>query len=215
MKPLLCLVAVGSVYNKYILSSIEKLSKKYDLCILTDSNIRIYGAFDVEIYKEKIFTYFAKLTFTTRMAIKHKRGAIYCDINKLHELDNLVVTDKYKFTYLREWPKLIYFQQMEDEMYWRKLVWFWLNKGYEYKQLKTIEEHCFYMPYHRQSDILLYKIEEIKPIFEYISTMEKHPYNGIGNGEGLALSYALDVVGVDKARVVELVDTLDLKSNEQ
>ena len=83
-------------------------------------------------------------------------------------------------------------------MYWRKLVWFWIENGFEYKQLKTIEEHCFYMPYHKQSEKLLYKIEHIKPIFEYISMTNKNPYSGIGNGEGLALSYALDVCGMVK-----------------
>ena len=198
MKPLLCLVAVGDVYNKYIFSSIEKLSEKYDLCILTDSPLRIYGVLDVEIYTSKIFTYFAKLTFSIRMAIKHKRGVYYCDINKLHELDNINVTDEYQFTYIREWPKLTYFSQMENEMYWRKLVWFWIENGFEYKQLKTIEEHCFYIPYHKQIEKLLYKIEHIKPIFEYISMTNKNPYSGIGNGEGLALSYALDVCGMVK-----------------
>ena len=102
MKPILCLVAVGEEYNKYIPSSIEKLSKKYDLCILTDRPIRLFGVLDQEIYLETIFTYFAKLTFSIRMALKHKRGVYYCDINKLHELDNLDVTDKYKFTYIQK-----------------------------------------------------------------------------------------------------------------
>ena len=86
MKPILCLVAVGEEYNKYIPSSIEKLLKKYDLCILTDRPIRLFGVLDQEIYLETIFTYFAKLTFSIRMALKHKRGVYYCDINKLHEL---------------------------------------------------------------------------------------------------------------------------------
>ena len=134
------------------------------------------------------------------MALKHKRGAYYCDINKLYELANIDVTDKYKFTYIREWPKLTYFSQMENEMYWRKLVWFWIERGYDYKQLKTIEEHCFYMPFHKQNEKLLHTIEEIKPVFEYLSITHENKYSdrGIGNGEGLALSYALDVCNMNK-----------------
>ena len=202
MKPILCLVAVGEEYNKYIPSSIEKLSKKYDLCILTDRPIRLFGVLDQEIYLETIFTYFAKLTFSIRMALKHKRGVYYCDINKLHELDNLDVTDEYQFKYIREWTNgdqsAVYFSQIQDAPYWRKLVWYWLAEDYDYNSTKLIEEHAFYMPYHKQSKKLLYTIEKIKPIFEYISITNKTPYKGIGNGEGLALSYALDVCNMIK-----------------
>lgn len=208
MKPLLCLVCVG-VYgymsnnsiSKYIpIDKQKELEKMFDICLLTDDET-ITGLFDVEFYREKIFTYFAKLTFTIRMAIKHQRGAYYCDIDKLHELANLDVTDKYKFSYIREWPKLTYFKQMEDEVYWEKLVTYWRSKGYDYSLTKTIEEHAFYMPFHFKSKNLLYLIEEIKPVFEYISITEEnaHSHKGIGKGEGLALSYALDINGIDIA----------------
>lgn len=200
MKPLLCLICVGKYKSLDTYISIDKqkeLKTMFDICLLTD-NKSLSGFFDIEFYRESIFTYFAKLTFSIRMAIKHKRGVYYCDINKLHELGNLNVTDEYKFSYIREWPNYTYFKQMENEMYWRKLVWFWLMKGYEYNFTKTIEEHAFFMPYHRQSKKLLHTIEEIKPIFEYISITNKNDYEskGIGNGEGLALSYALDVCNI-------------------
>tara|TARA_R100000908_G_C3748938_1_gene143770 strand:- start:691 stop:1305 length:615 start_codon:yes stop_codon:yes gene_type:complete len=204
MKPLLCLICVGKytdALDTYIpIDKQKELEKMFDICLLTD-NENINGLFDIEFYREKIFTYFAKLTFPIRMAIKHKRGAYYCDINKLHELANVDVDNEYKFTYIREWPKLTYFKQMENEMYWRKLVWFWVSKGYDWSLTKTIEEHAYYMPYHKQSENLLYTIEEIKPIFEYISITNKNDYanRGIGNGEGLALSYALEVNNIEKA----------------
>jgi len=215
MKPLLCLVCVGryglgsnNSISKYIpVDKQKELEEIFDICVLTDDGslkkrnlISNSGFFDVEIYTSKIFSYFAKLTFSIRMALKHKRGAYYCDINKLYELANIDVTDKYKFTYIREWPKLTYFSQMENEIYWRKLVWFWIERGYDYKQLKTIEEHCFYMPFHKQNEKLLHTIEEIKPVFEYLSITHENKYSdrGIGNGEGLALSYALDVCNMNK-----------------
>ncbi len=215
MKPLLCLVCVG-VYgyrsnnsiSKYIpIDKQNELEEIFDICVLTDDEsiktrnlLSNSGFFDVEIYTSKIFSYFAKLTFTIRMAIKHQRGAYYCDIDKLHELANLDVTDKYKFSYIREWPKLTYFKQMEDEVYWEKLVTYWRSKGYDYSLTKTIEEHAFYMPFHFKSKNLLHLIEEIKPVFEYISITEEnaHSHKGIGKGEGLALSYALDVCNMNK-----------------
>ena len=193
MKPILCLVAVGEEYNKYISSSVEKLSEKYDLCILTDRPIRLFGVLDQEIYQEKIFTYFAKILFLARMVLKYQRGAYYCDINKLEELDKVKVSNKNRFYYIRNWPIAKYFQEMEKESYWRKLVWFWTEKGYDYTELQTIEEHAFYLPYNQKINDFIYTIEEIKPVFEYISTINNHPYKGIGNGEGLALSYALDI----------------------
>ena len=81
IKPILCLVAVGDKYTPYIPSSIKKLLKKYNLCILTSIPLPLYGVLDQEIYTSKIFTYFAKLTFCIRMALKHKQGVYYCDIN--------------------------------------------------------------------------------------------------------------------------------------
>ena len=144
MKPILCLVAVGEEYNKYIPSSIEKLSEKYDLCILTDRPIRLFGILDQEIYQETIFTYFAKLTFSVRMALKHKQGVYYCDINRLEELDKLSVTDEYQFKYIREWTNgdksAVYFSQIQDAPYWRKLVWYWLAEDYDYSSTKLIED---------------------------------------------------------------------------
>ncbi len=196
IKPILCLVACGDKYTPYIPSSIEKFSEKYDLCILTDKTNRLYGVLDQEIYTSKIFSYFDKLLFSARMALKHKQGVYYCDINKLEELDNLSVDNDRRFYYIRPWPVADYFYEMEYEEYWRDLVWFWRSKSYNYKNLPTIEEHAFYLPYTNKLNDLLYVLEEIKPVFEYTSLSNEHPYKGIGNGEGLALSYALDVVGI-------------------
>ena len=198
IKPILCLVAVGDKYTPYISPSIEKLSEKYDLCLLTNKKNRLYGVLDQEIYTSKIFTYFAKLTFCIRMALKYKQGVYYCDINKLEELDKLSVNNDGAFYYLRHWPVAEYFHEMEHVQYWRKLIWFWMDRKYDYKQLTTIEEHAFYLPYSDKLNKLEYVVEEIKPIFEYTSLTNDNPYKAIGNGEGLALSYALDVCNINK-----------------
>jgi len=165
---------------------------------LTSISLPLYGVLDQEIYTSKIFTYFAKLTFCIRMALKHKKGVYYCDINKLEELDNLSAKYDGAFSYLRQWPIAKYFHEMEHVQYWRKLIWFWIDRKYDYKQLTTIEEHAFYLPYSDKLNKLEYVVEEIKPIFEYTSLTNENPYNAIGNGEGLALSYALDVCNITK-----------------
>jgi len=198
IKPILCLVACGDNYTPYISSSIEKLSKKYNLCILTNISLPLYGVLNHEIYTSKIFTYFAKITFCIRMALKYKQGVYYCDINKLDELDNLSAKHDGVFYYLRHWPIAKYFHEMEHIHYWRKLIWFWMDRGYDYNELTTIEEHAFYLPYSDKLNKLEYVVEEIKPIFEFTSLTNDNPYNAIGNGEGLALSYALDVCNINK-----------------
>ena len=198
IKPILCLIAVGDKYTPYIPLSIKKLLKKYDLCILTSISLPLYGVLDQEIYTSKIFTYFAKLTFCIRMALKHKKGVYYCDINRLEELDKLSVNNDGAFYYLRHWPIAKYFHEMEHVQYWRKLIWFWIDRKYDYKRLTTIEEHAFYLPYSDKLNKLEYVVEEIKPIFEYTSLTNENPYKAIGNGEGLALSYALDVCNITK-----------------
>ena len=198
IKPILCLVACGDKYTPYISLSIEKLFKKYDLCVLTSSPLRLNYVLDQEIFTSKIFTYFAKLTFCIRMALKYKQGVYYCDINKLEELDNLSAKYDGAFYYLRHWPIAKYFHEMEHVQYWRKLIWFWIDRKYDYKRLTTIEEHAFYLPYSDKLNKLEYVVEEIKPIFEYTSLTNENPYKAIGNGEGLALSYALDVCNITK-----------------
>ena len=198
IKPILCLIAVGDKYTPYIPLSIKKLLKKYNLCILTSIPLPLYGVLDQEIYTSKIFTYFAKLTFCIRMALKHKQGVYYCDINRLEELDKLSVNNDGAFYYLRHWPIAKYFRELEQVQYWRKLIWFWIDRKYDYKRLTTIEEHAFYLPYSDKLNKLEYVVEEIKPIFEYTSLTNENPYNAIGNGEGLALSYALDVCNINK-----------------
>ena len=53
-------------------------------------------------------------------------------------------------------------------------------------------EGVYYYPHLDKTDSVLYDIECMKPIFEYMSIIKSHPYSGIGNGEGLALSYCLN-----------------------
>jgi|MEHZ01.3.fsa_nt_MEHZ010941288.1_1 hypothetical protein len=204
MKPILCLVAIGSQYTMYISPSVRKiLEKKFRICLLTDDKSQ-NGFFDIEIYTSKVFTYFAKLTFSIEMAIKHQHGVYYCDVDKLDELNSLRGFDKDTFTYTNHWPGVPYFKQLEKENYWRRAVWFWIAKGYNYNFTQPIEEHTFYMPYHKQSNKLLDTIKEIQPIFEEMSTSNDNIYShkGIGNGEGLALSYALDVCNIQTQRLL-------------
>lgn len=193
MKPILCLVAVGDKYTTYISPSTKEfLEKEYRICLLTD-NKSLNGFFDIEIYDKAEFTYFSKLNFPIEMALKHGCGVFYCDVNKLHELNELNVWYSNRFTYLREWPIATYFREMENEPYWSQLVSYWNDIYYDYGDLTTIEEHVYYFPYTLELKCLLLTLREVQPIFEQMSRENITPYNGIGNGEGLALAYAIDI----------------------
>jgi hypothetical protein len=94
----------------YISPSVRKiLEKKFRICLLTDDKSQ-NGFFDIEIYTSKVFTYFAKLTFSIEMAIKHQHGVYYCDVDKLDELNSLRGFDKDTFTYTNHWPGVPYFK---------------------------------------------------------------------------------------------------------
>ena len=66
-----------------------------------------------------------------------------------------------------------------------------LNK-IEYNHLKLPLEWIFYFPNINNVSQVLFDLEKIKPIFDWISTVVPSQYIGNGNGEGLGLSYVLD-----------------------
>lgn len=204
MKDKLYIIAVDFHYHKHLNTDIlSRLSKRFDIILCTNNpgyrrEFADYGVFWDAPYNKSVFSYFDKLLLPLKYSIENKTGVYYCDVNKLHEIDNLVAKDPYSFYYKDHWPIATYFMEMKDAEYWQPLIKYFNHIDYDYSNLKTIEEHAYYIPYHRNSNRLLHTLEWVKPVFEYISCINHTPYVGIGNGEGLALSYALDKCNIDK-----------------
>lgn len=207
-KQILTLISVGEKYTNLCKPHIHHfLNNDWDVIVLTDTPNEFEDCITYE-YPNKIFSYFDKLLFPLRISQKEQRGVLFIDADELHKFTHLAtenfrnVEDFIVFEYwlwfhnqsLYVWDTFIthfdgYFNTIKD--YWNRI-------GYDYSNLKTIWEGLYYYPNSDKTNELLMDIESIKPIFEYMSIIGNHPYPGIGNGEGLALSYCLEKNNIKK-----------------
>ena len=190
---ILSLVAVGEEYIKNCKPFIQKFMVfGWDVHVLTDQPEEFEC--NTEKYQNKIFSYFDKLLFTLRLGERYKQDVLFIDADWIHNIsDNLpkYLEKSDHFMYYVSWPNGETFDDYIDDPYFINLIRYWDKNNFDYHNLPTIMEWIFFMPYTNKISNLLYDIEHIKPIFEYNSVTVDTGYKGIGNGEGLALSYVL------------------------
>jgi hypothetical protein len=198
---ILSIVAVGDTYINETLPNLYRfINKGYIIKILTDQPNR-YSDLNVETfyYDNKLFSYFDKLTFPLKLSEKYKSNVLYIDADRLSNLTNEFIDTfdgEDEFLFYKTWPHGETFRYYKDDYYFKILLDYFHKKNItDYEDLVTILEWIFYFPYYGEkiSDLLV-DIERIKPIFEYMSIMVDSRYSGIGigNGEGIALSYVLN-----------------------
>ena len=93
--------------------------------------------------------------------------------------------------YCENWEKET-FGNCLDDFYWKDLIFYFNLYKIEYEHITLPMEWMFYFPKIENISNILYDLEKIKPIFDWISTVVTSQYSGNGNGEGLGLSYVLD-----------------------
>ena len=207
---ILTLVLVGDEHINDARPFIRMFSSKgWIVEILTDQPEKLKGiGYDDIIlhqYNEKIFSYFDKLIFPIQISQKHKSGVLYIDSSLLFATPKSFIEsfkDCDSFLYYKNWPNGETLKDYKDDVYFSKIIDYFVVENFKkYEELKTILEWIYYIPYDKDKvDQLLYDLERIKPIFEYTSVIFKPHYNGIGNAEGLALSYVLNknLIPIDK-----------------
>lgn len=207
---ILTLVLVGDEHINDARPYIRLFSSKgWIVEILTDQPEKLkgigYDNINLHQYNEKIFSYFNKLIFPIQISKKYKSGVLYIDSSLLFAtpktfIESFKNTDS--FLYYKNWPNGEKLNDYKDDIYFSKIIDYFIAENVEkYEDLITILEWIYYIPYYENKvDQLLYDIEKIKPIFEYTSVIFKPHYNGIGNAEGLALSYILNknLIPLDK-----------------
>lgn len=190
---ILALVAVGDVYIKNSLIHIDKfINRGWDVRVLTDKPEK-YRRVKTYQYKNKIFSYFDKLLFLLKIMEEEKSSVLYVDADwvqnvKRDFMENFKGSND--FLYYDNWPEYDdeYFSIIHD--YWKKIEFDNVN-------LETILEWVIYFPYSEKISKLRHDLEEIKPVFEYTSLCHNTEYNGLGNAEGLGLSYILNKNGIE------------------
>ena len=191
---ILSIVAVGEKYIKNCIPFIpEFIDNQWVVHVLTDQP-DFFNECEVELYENKIFSYFDKLLFTLRLSEKYKEDVLYIDADWIHNISPGFPKEFQKndsVLYYGSWPNGDLFLDYKNDPYFNNLIRYWEKQQFIYDDLKTMLEWMFFIPYSENLSNIIYDIEHIKPVFEYNSVMVDTGYPGIGNGEGLALSYAL------------------------
>ena len=196
---ILALVLVGDEYIKEALPHIKKfIDKGWDIEILTNQ-LGVFDGFEkttTYFYENKIFSYFEKILFPLKISEKYKSGVLYMDSSILEQIQDEFILNLDEcdyFTYYGTWPMGQSFKDLENDVYFKYLIEFFNREGFkDYQTLIPIIEWIYYIPYNQDKiHNLIFDTERIKPVFEFTSLMYSSKYVGIGNGEGLGLSYVL------------------------
>lgn len=212
---ILALVSINNVVDETIYPHIDKfIENGWDVRILTN-NLDFYKHYNVVYYPYKIFSYYYKLLFPLQVMEKEHKDILYIDIKNLHEIDIDFIKNfkgSNHFLYLDHWQKLDSYDEINDRhifVPWVKICdnelplieplidYFNLIK-FDYSEMITIWERMMYFPYFDNISDIIYEIEKVKPIFEYMSINDDNIYSkrGIGYGEGLALSYIFTIFDI-------------------
>jgi hypothetical protein len=191
------IISIVAFGDKYIDNAIPHILKfienGWDVHILTDKPQK-FKIGVTHYYPNKIFSYFDKLLFPLRLMEEYNVSVAYVDADWIQNIGNDFVTTfkgDDEFLFYDNWPNGEHFEDYQKDTYFTKIIDFWDKTGFNYNKLTTILEWFYFIPYQKQVGDLIYDVEKIKPVFEYSSFYYDTKYSGIGNGEGLALSYIL------------------------
>lgn len=201
---IICVVAVG---DKYIDLSKDVINKFINLGlsvkILTDKpELFLYG--DTLKYNKKIFSFFDKLLFSSEMSEKFKTDVLYIDADRLSDVSlkffkifkgdwNIIFFDYWQYQIKTDvWTKWENFIDFNMD-YYKPFKKFCIKNNMDITKLKCFWEGVFYLPYLNNISNIIYDLENIKPVFEYMSIIRDNLYYGkIGESEGLAFSYIIE-----------------------
>jgi hypothetical protein len=185
----LIIVAVGDDYIENSIKHISKfVNRGWDVRILTDKP-EVFKKRKVTTYqyKKKLFSYFDKFLFSMKIMEEEKCSVLYVDADWIQNIKRDFMENfkpNEEFLYYDNWPEY-------DNRYFSIIHDYWKMIDFDNTNLETILEWVIYFPYCEKIGKLRHDLEEMKPIFEYTSLCHNPEYIGLGNAEGLALSYVL------------------------
>jgi hypothetical protein len=220
---ILCLISVGGIYNSEMDFHIKQyVENGWDVIILTNTP-ELFSQYKTIYYPYKVFSYFFKLLFPLQIMEKEKQDVLYIDIKNLGEISQRII-EEFKgsdsFLYLDHWQKLDHYNQITGQYYfvpWVKMTdhqiklleplhEYFDEINFDSSELVTIWERMMYFPFFDNVSEILYELEKIKPLFEYMSIIDDGDYSqkGIGYGEGLALSYIFTIFNIPMKKFKEI-----------
>lgn len=208
----------GVPYHTQCVDNVKQLINKFncDVRILTDTP-KVFNNIGATVYPydKKIFSYFDKFFFSFKLIKELNKGVIYVDCDcvdyllKIEKFRNLLVDDKILYlTYWsvkigNDWISYQHLKNFKFDKWAHPIIEFFETEKFEFSKLETMHERLFYFPVGLGYGNIQYELEKIKPVFEYASLYGKNLNKRLilGHGEGLALSYALDVNNIKKERI--------------
>jgi len=149
----------------------------------------------------KYLRYFDKFLLSHRLTNEKKQSILYIDVGRLQEVPNkfwyIDLPNIDEFHFMGNWGELKTAEDLVnhksdyfEDGYWNNILEI-LSKEIKLKNIPTILERVFIFPYNMLMNTLIDELENLRQIFENNSLKKHNVYNGIGNGEGLALGYAI------------------------
>jgi len=204
MKQTILLIAFGKRYVDTLIENHGLIPSNYNLIVYTNDVDVIKKTLknaDVREYKRNLFRYFDKISLTYKLSVEKKKSILYIDVGRLKEVPNKVwkmdlnkVTDIH---YLGNWGNIKSANDLinhESEYfengYWDNILSVFSTE-FDLKLIPTILERIFILPYNKKMKKFIDSFEKLRPMFEHNSLTKSNVYNGIGNGEGLAMGYSI------------------------
>lgn len=203
MEEYILLIAHGKKYIDILIDTYKLIPNNYKLVIYTSDVPTIKSVIksaDVREYNRNLFRYFDKVSLTYKLSIEKQTSIMYIDVGRLNEVPNKAwkidlnnITDIH---YVGPWSNIKsaydlvnHESEYFENGYWDNILSF-LSTKVDLKLIPTILERIFILPYNKKMEKFITSFEEIRPLFEHTSLTKNNVYNGIGNGEGLAMGYS-------------------------
>lgn len=200
------IIAAGEKYVNILLRDYPLLEGRANITIYTDAVQKVKEILpfaDIRNYEYSTFRYFDKFTLTYLLTQEKQTPVLYLDVGRLNVdfYRTLLDFDAKKINHIytnSNWEGI----ESAKELY--NLNSPYLEYGYFNNILDLIEsdkinlnkivpllERIFIFPFDIKVSSVLNELEKVRTIFEFNSTNKQNVYTGVGNGEGLALGYAL------------------------
>lgn len=199
-------IAKGSSYVDILLRDFKLLEGRGNITIYTDSvnRVKTNTPFkDIREYVPSTFSYFDKYRLTYLLTKEKKDPVLYIDVGRLN-------VDFYRslFNFKSEAIKNIYTNsnwggiKSAKELYnlnspytghgyFNNILEFFESEKVDLNTITPLLERVFIFPFNNSIDSVMQELEKLRTLFESNSIEKQNVYSGVGNGEGLALGYAL------------------------
>lgn len=212
-------IAKGTTYVNYLVEDREYIGDNFDIVIHTDEPDRVkkfYKNADIRKYDEHVFRYFDKYTLTYKLTQEKKKPVMYIDTGRIRSIfsTDLPYFDEkniYKIYTNSNWGSVksaaslrnIISPYFEDG-YWNNILDYFEQQGLDLNKVNPLLERVFVFPVNYEMPLVINMLESVRHLFEENSKVKKHVYKGIGNGEGLALGYALAMCKISNMTIGKL-----------